>query len=348
MTDPQWQTMLRLVEGHAFETPPVGLLVDGPWISWLHGISLIDYYASDRLWLEANLSAVRRFPDVIMLAGFWGEFGMSTNPSAFGCRCLWPEEGFPTVEKLPGGCEAIGRLKKPDCRTDGLHPWVLKRLEHGRPAMEKAGHRIRLASSHGPLTIAAYLVGHTDLMIGVRTEPERIEKLLGLVTDFVVDWIVCQQERFPTIEGILVLEDLMGFLGEADFARFALPYMTRIFAAIDVPVRMLHNDAFGLITARHLAKMRVNLFNFSFEHPVARIRHLAGPEIALMGNVPPRDVLGRGGVDEVRRCVAEIIGSVDCRRGMLVSAGGFVPPGATAEKLDALCETARTRGKLGT
>ena len=38
---------------------------------------------------------------------------------------------------------------------------------------------------------------------------------------------------------------------------------------------MLHNDAFGLITAGHLAEMGVNLFNFSFEHPVAEIRALA-------------------------------------------------------------------------
>ena len=100
MTDTQWETLLRLVRGERFESPPVGLLVDGPWISYWRGVPLLDYYGSDRIWLDTNLAVVEAFPDVLLLAGFWSEYGMSGNPSAFGCRCIWPENGFPTVAKL--------------------------------------------------------------------------------------------------------------------------------------------------------------------------------------------------------------------------------------------------------
>ena len=117
--------------------------------------------------------------------------------------------------------------------------------------------------------------------------------------------------------------------------------MTAIFQALDVPIKMLHNDAFGLITARHLAEMGVNLFNFSFEHSVGEIRALAGPAMALMGNVPPRDVLSLGTCEDVRRSAAAIVRSVDCHRGLLLSGGGFVPPGTTAEKIETLCQAAR-------
>ena len=211
--------------------------------------------------------------------------------------------------------------------------------------MEKIGHRIRFATTHGPITIASYLLGHTELLIGMKTEPAAIQKLLTLVTEFVVDWVECQKAAFPTIEGVMVLEDLMGFLGEGDFAEFAQPYMTAIFETLEVPIRMLHNDAFGLITAGHLAEMGVNLFNFSFEHPVDKIRELAGSEITLMGNVPPRDVLSLGTCDDVRRSVTEIVRAVDCRQRLLVSGGGFVPPGTTAEKIDVLCRTASEAAK---
>jgi len=328
------------VQGEQFDSPPVGLLVDGPWISSWHGVSLLDYYCSDRVWLEANLGVVEAFPDVLLLAGFWSEYGMSGNPSAFGCQCIWPEQGFPTVAKLLDDYSAIAGLRKPNCRTDGLHPFLLKRLQHAQKAMERIGHRTRFATTHGPITIASYLLGHTELLIGMKTNPEEIHKLLTLVTEFVVDWVACQKADFPSIEGVMVLEDLMGFLGEGDFAEFAQPYMTTIFSTLDVPVRMLHNDAFGLVTARHLAEMGVNLFNFSFEHPVSEIRALTGPNVALMGNVPPRDVLGLGSCDEVRECVAEIVRSVDWRQGLLVSAGGFVPPGTTPEKIETMCRTA--------
>lgn len=340
MTDSQWQTLLQLVRGQRFDTPPVGLLVDGPWISDWHGVSLLDYYSSERVWLDANLAAVQAFPQVLLLAGFWGEFGMSGNPSAFGCRCIWPQKGFPTVARLLPDYAAIARLKKPNCRTDGLHPFILKRLQHAQGAMERIGHRIRFATTHGPITIASYLLGHTELLIGMKTDPDAVHQLLALVTEFVVDWVDCQKALFPSIEGVMALEDLMGFLGERDFAEFARPYMTTIFGTLDVPIKMLHNDAFGLITARHLAEMGVNLFNFSFEHPVAEIRALAGPDVALMGNVPPRDVLSRGSCDEVRHSAAEIVRSVDCHHRLLLSGGGFVPPGTTAEKIESLCRAA--------
>jgi uroporphyrinogen decarboxylase len=176
------------------------------------------------------------------------------------------------------------------------------------------------------------------MLAGMRTDPEPVHKLLGIVTDYVVDWLALQAERFPSVEGILVLEDLMGFLGEVDFRDFALPYMKRIFASLDVPVKFLHNDAYGLITARHLTEMGVNLFNFSFEHGFGQIRELAGESVTLMGNVPPRDVLAGGSADDVRRCVRDVLKSLGDRRRVILSAGGFVPPGVSAEKVEVFLE----------
>ncbi len=327
MTDQQWQTLLDVIDGRKIDPPPVGFLVDGPWLADLSGVGLNDYLTDGRIWLEANLHAVRRFPEVMFFAGFWSEYGMSTNPSAFGAKCVWPEDGFPSPETVLDGYEAVDRLAKPNCRTDGLMPFVIKRLALAEPQIEAAGHRIRFATSHGPITIGSYLLGHTEILVGMRTDPEPIHKLLGIVTDYVVEWLALQAEQFPSVEGILVLEDLMGFLGEDDFREFALPYMKRIFASLDVPVKFLHNDAFGLITARHLTEMGVNLFNFSFEHGFDQIRQLAGQSVTLMGNVPPRDVLAGGSLDDVRRCVSQILGSIGDGRRVILSAGGFVPPG---------------------
>ena len=338
MTDQHWKTLLDVIEGRPIDPPPVGFLVDGPWLADLAGVGLNDYLTDGRIWLDANLQAVRRFPEVMFFAGFWSEYGMSTNPSAFGAKCVWPEDGFPSPERVLHGYAAIDRLTKPNCRTDGLMPFVIKRLELLQPRIEAAGHRIRFATSHGPITIASYLLGHTEMLAGMRTDPEPVHKLLGIVTDYVVDWLAWQAERFPSVAGLLVLEDLMGFLGEDDFCAFALPYMKRIFASADMPVKFLHNDAYGLITARYLAEMGVNLFNFSFEHDFGQIRELAGESVTLMGNVPPRDVLAGGSVEDVRRCVSELTASLGDGRRVIVSAGGFVPPGVSAEKLEAVWE----------
>jgi uroporphyrinogen decarboxylase len=337
MTDAQWEDLLRIIDGQLLDPLPVGFLADGPWFTGINNIGLMDYFADNRLWLEANLKAVQRFPDVFWIPGFWAEYGMISNPPSFGAKCIWPEDGFPTCETVLRDCADITRLGQPNVRTDGLLPFIIRRLEQSRSAIEEAGHRIRFATSHGPLTISSYLLGHTEFFMACRTDPEAIHQLLRISTQFAVDWLAYQKEKFPTIDGILVLEDFMGFVGEQDFCKFVLPYMTEIFGSQDVTVRFLHNDAFGLITARYLEAMGVNLFNFSFEHDFNEIRQLAGGNVTLLGNIPPRDVLGLGTCEDIRQSVTQLVGSISDPRRVILSAGGFTPAQFSAEKTAAFC-----------
>ncbi|MCH5377989.1 MAG: uroporphyrinogen decarboxylase, partial [Planctomycetes bacterium] len=326
MTDEQWNILLRVLEGDLIDSPPVGFLVDGPWFSGLCHVRLMDYLSDSRLWLEANLRAHARFPDVLWLPGFWAEFGMISNPPSFGAKCIWPEEGFPTCESILDDYDDILHLQLPNVRTDGLLPLMTARVQQNLPVIEAAGHRIRFAAAHGPLTIGSYLLGHTPFFLGMRTEADAIHRLLQITTQFVIDWLRLQKELFPSIDGILILEDMMGFVGPQDFREFALPYIAEIFASQDVSVRFLHNDAAGLITAQHLTDMGVNLFNFSYEHSIAEIRNLAGERVTLLGNVPPRDVLAQGTHDDIRRHVNHIVQAMPDRRRLIISGGGFTPP----------------------
>ena len=335
MTDRQWEILLQILDGQRLQPVPVGFLVDGPWVAGINDVPLMDYLTDNQLWLEANLTACRRFPDVLWIPGFWAEYGMISNPPSFGAKCIWPEEGFPTCEQVLHDYQDIARLETPNVRTDGLLPFILRRLERNEAAVERAGHRYRFACSHGPLTIASYLLGHSEFLIGMRIEPAAIHRLLQTVTEFIVNWLALQKERFPSIGGVLILDDLMGFVGDRDFREYVLPYARQIFTALDVQVRFLHNDAYGLITARHLESMQVNLFNFSFEHDYNEMRRLAGDSVTLMGNIPPRDVLALGTCDSVRRSVRSLLDSVTDRRRMIVSAGGFTHALFSAEKIAA-------------
>lgn len=340
MTDHQWNDLLRILDGEILKPLPVGFLVDGPWFSTVAGASLMEYFTDGDLWLRANLEAPRRFPEILWLPGFWAEFGMISNPPSFGTKCIWPEDGFPTCEPILRDGGEIAALSQPNVRTDGLLPFLIQRLERHQPDIEKAGHRYRFAASHGPFTIASYLLGFTEFFFGIADDPQAIHELLRKVTRFITDWIKYQKEKFPSIDGILILDDLIGFVGEKDFEEFAQPLLTEIFSCLDVSVRFLHNDAAGLITAAHLEAMGVNLFNFSFEHNINEIRALAGDRVTLLGNIPPRDVLGAGSPDDVRRSVTGLLDAVDDKRRLILSGGGFTPGSFTAEKIAAFREAA--------
>ena len=342
MNDSQWARLLQVIDGQSLVPVPVGFLVDGPWFAGLRNVCLLDYLTDSRVWLEANLHAVQRFPEVLWLPGFWAEFGMISNPPSFEAKCVWPENGFPTCEPVLRDSRDIASLKLPDVRSDGLLPLIIARIQQNLAAIHAAGHRIRFAAAHGPLTIGSYLMDHTPFFLGMRTEPAAIHRLIEIATEFVIDWLRLQKARFPSIDGILILEDLMGFVGIQDFREFALPYVARIFASLDVSVRFLHNDAAGLVTAEHLSEMGVNLFNFSFEHPIAQIRHLAGDEVTLLGNIPPRDVLGLGTEKDVREHVAQLLRELPDHRRLIVSGGGFTPSQFGETKIRAFCEAARS------
>lgn len=341
MTNEQWEKLLAVLGGERVDPLPVGFIIDSPWLPGWAGQTVLDYYSSDRKWLDANLKAVRTFPDILFLPGFWSEYGMCTEPSAFGTKCRWEENALPYADKIIRSIDDIATIDRPNPRTDGLLPFVLRRLQLHQAAIEEAGHRIRFAVARGPLNIATFLMGTTEFLMALRTDPEPIAKLLTLIADFAVDWLRLQKECFPSIEGIFVLDDIVGFLGDADFRQSAMPYLKRIFGCLDVPVRFFHNDAQGLVCAPYLAEMGVNLFNFAFEHSLGEMRQRAGDSVTLLGNIPPRDVLAQGTPEEVTSRVHAALDSVDDRRRIILSCGGGMPPDVPTENVRAFLLAAR-------
>jgi uroporphyrinogen decarboxylase len=292
------------------------------------------------MWFEANLKAVKQFPDVMFLPGFWSEFGMCTEPSAFGAKCSWEENEFPYADKTINDIQAVDSISKPDPKKDGLLPFVLNRLKHFQAPIEQAGHGIKFAVSRGPLNIASFLFGTTEFLMAIRTDPDQAHALLGKATDFIVEWLGFQARAFPSIDGVLILDDIVGFIGEEDFKEMALPYLTRIFQSLDVTVRFFHNDATGLVCAPYLAKMGVNLFNFSYQHSLTEMKKLTGGEVTLLGNIPTRDVLAAGTPDDVRDNVKTALSSIEDKCRIILSCGGGMPPDVPTENIEAFLSAA--------
>jgi uroporphyrinogen-III decarboxylase len=341
MTDRQWNDLLGVLRGERLDPLPVGFIVDCPWLPGWCGLDIADYLSSETLWFEANRKVIESFPDAWFLPGFWSEFGMCTEPSAFGSRCVFPRNEFPFAEKILASVDQVADLKAPDPRTDGLLPFMLNRLRWARPRIEELGHKIRFSVSRGPLNVATFLMGTTEFLVALKTDPAPVHRLLRVITGFLKDWHALQRETFPTIDGILILDDIVGFMGEPDFVGFGAPYFRELYAS-DVAVKLFHNDAPCAESIRHYADLGINLYNPGIQTSLPEMRRLGGNRLTLLGNVPPRDVLAQGTPDDVRAAVKKLLAEAGDRSRLILSCGGGMPPGVTTENLRAFLEAARS------
>jgi len=340
MTDKQWHELLAVVNGEPQTSPPVAFIIDSPWLPNWFGIDILDYFTSEERWFQANRKAIKTFPDVTFLPGFWSEFGMCTEPSAFGAKCVFHQNEFPFADRMIREVAQIDDLAEPNVATDGLLPFMLNRLKSVRPRLEDMGHKIRFSVSRGPLNIATFLMGTTEFLMALKTDPDQAHKLLRIITSFLKKWHALQRETFPTIDGMFLLDDIVGFLGEEDFKQFGLPCFKELYADGGT-VKFFHNDAQCAKSIGYYPEIGINLYNPGIFDALAELRRMSNNRLTILGNIPPRDVLAKGSPADVRTAVQKLMSETPDKSKLILSCAGGMPPGVSTENIRAFIEAAR-------
>lgn len=338
MTSKQWNDLNSVIEGKIVTPVPMGFVVDCPWLPSWYGVSMMDYFSSDDIWFNSNIKAIQTFPEIIFFPGFWSEFGMCTEPSAFGAKCTFADDEFPHAHAVIKVPEDIDFLEQPNPQKDGLLPFILKRLVHNQSRIEQQGHEIKFAVARGPLNIASYLMGATEFMMLLMTDPKRAHKLIRKITNFLTQWISLQRNTIKTIDGIFLLDDMIGFLGEEEFVEFGLPYFKELYCT-DVTVKFLHNDAPCDASIKYLPEIGINLFNMAFDTNLNDLKSLTQNKVTMLGNIPPRDVLAQGTTYEVTDATRKLKDSLGDKKHVIYSCGGGMPMGVSNENIEAFINT---------
>lgn len=340
MTRDQWALFRRCARCEAVGRVPAALIVDSPWIPGHLGLSTLDYLTVPEVWLEANLAVERAFPDVLFLPGFWVEMGMAAEPSGFGCRVTFHPNQPPTVHPAVESGAAFAQLALPDPRADGLMPVILNYYRRLAPRIRDAGHEVRMVAARGPLTVATHVLGVSNFLLELKLNPAVTHRILRQTTALVRTWLEAQAEAVPDVEAILVLDDIAGFLSPKDYLEFAHPYLKEVFDAFPGALKMFHNDTDNPTSYGQFRHLGIHLFNFTHLQPIAQVRERLGPNVCLVGSVPPLDTLVRGTPDDVRTAAQACLDALPDRRGLLLSAGGGTSPDTPAANIRALAETA--------
>lgn len=321
---------------------PVALIVDSPWLPGYVGIDTRDFFLFPDTWFEIHKGLLDRFPDAVWLPGFWAEYGMATEPSAFGVKLHFHHDSPPSIEPLVTDLAFWEENLQPaDPQTDGLMPLILRMYAVMDERLRAEGLGIRMVCARGPMAVASWLAGISPLMLELSLNPDRVNKILEIVTTTLIRWLHAQLDTLHAPEGIMVLDDLVGMVSAKYYQTLICPHLQRLFDEFEGLIRVYHNDTPCPHLLDSLPDAHFDVFNFSHTMDIADVKARIGDRVALLGNVAPLDLGVRGTPDEVKQAALTCLDKAAAGGGLILSFGGGVSPGTPPENIDALLEAAR-------
>ena len=337
MRPEQWDIFKRAARGERMSRIPMSLIIDSPWIPGYMGIKHLDFYLDPELWFQAHLKIHREFPDIIFFPSWWMEYGMAAEPSALGAKIkFWPEN-------TPSECHALHtiedleKLPEYDVKTDAFMALTLHRIQSQRQRILDQGEILPVVTSRGPLCTAGFVRGTTDLMMDILEKPEWAHKLIDLSTRLIIDWLKAQAEAMgPTVEGIFILDDIVGFLSPSHYKEFAHPYLKRICDAFPTHwVKIYHNDANVNACLEHIPDCGFHVLNWGKQTDIADVKRRVGNRLCLMGNVNPLEIGVRGTPEQVHAATLAVL-EKSAGENIILSLGGGVSPGMPRQNILAM------------
>lgn len=337
MRPDQWHRFKKAAKRAGAATPPLALIVDSPWIPGFLGVSHLDYYLDPEVWFQANLRIHRQFPDVIFFPSWWAEYGMAIEPSAIGARVSFDGDRTPNVRSMLFHLDDVERLAPVDPYADGLMPFALHRYRTHKQRIFDAGYTLPVVTARGPLCTAAFVYDLNRLLMDMKQDPAGVHRLLSHVNECIIQWLKAQADVIgPCVEGIFLLDDIVGFISRDLYLEFAHPYLKQICDAFPREwVKVYHNDASVKQFLEDLPDTGFDVLNFTHKIDAVEVARRTGGRMCLMGNVAPLELGVRGTPRQVQESALAILQQTGGRN-LILSVGGGVSTGMPAENIEAL------------
>ena len=333
----QWKTFKRAAKGEKLDQIPLALIIDSPWIPGYLGISHMDYYLNPDIWYQSNQKIHSEYPDITFVPSWWMEYGMAAEPSILGAKMkFWPNNTPSCVETLHR-LEDLDLIANYDVENDSFMSLSLQRMRMHKQRILDSGHILPIATARGPLCTASFVRGTTNFMMDLIMTPDLVHKFLELTTQLTIDWLKAQARAMgDTVEGIFVLDDIVGLIGEQEYLEFAHPYLKRICDAFPEDwVKIYHNDASVDACLTHLPDCGFNVLNWGKQTDISVVKEIIGNRMCLMGNVNPLEIGVQGTPEQMFEATLYVLRKSQ-GEGIILSLGGGVSPGMPGANIKAM------------
>lgn len=328
------------------------------------GVRFKDYFADPEVMLRSQLLAQKWLLEHIKtdqsditgawLAG-WTDFQNVAEASALGCRVVFPDDDIPWVESGWVKNEAdLYRLEQIDVINSGLNArqleyrYAMMRIAEKYPVRFRGGpifypgaNPVMSHGTDGPFTIAAELMGQTEMFAAVLERPDFVDELLRIVTDKILTWLdFCWAEMQIPHRNFGWADDLAAYLSPETYRALVLPYEKRLRFHFDgwASLHMCgHTDHLLDI---FVDELQINEFNgFGWEVDLDHVGQVMGGRVVLVGNVSPL-VIASGTPEQVKAETRRVIEKLGGYGGLIIQDGNSIAPGSPIENINAMMEAA--------
>jgi len=340
---PDYRDLINLVRGPLPEKPLPCIWDFFPCHAGAIGNvpNFLEYYfdVDEKLRLQQKLQ--QRLPQALILPGIFPDLGVIVEVSAFGGQIIWFEQGAPFIGEAIHDPKEIDSLKLPKAGLVGLMPLALTQREIMRRKLKRKGLDMEhWGMSMGPAEISGLLLGYQNFYYGLYDNPDRIQKLMEMVTELIIAWLHIQDDAFGGLDVMCVADHVCNQVRPNQLAEFILPYEKAIFAEFPKAVKIYHNE--GRHNEEHIKmvlEFGADIWHFgSDQHDISELYAMVGDSIVLFGGVDPHGVMRFGKPDEVRDETLKVI-QVSKNRRLLLSTGTGTTPETTLENQRAMIET---------
>ncbi len=255
-------------------------------------------------------------PTLDMLEGL----GISTDTLWDGSRYI-PSGQLSTLEKAEAFFARAPR--EPEV--------LLRHLAALRRGKELCTKPIALGT-FGPLTLAGYLMGAEELLVGMVEQPELVHRVLAGITEILVDWHRAGAEAGGDF--LWVAEPMAVLISPQHFRTFVLPCLRALFTP-EAPAGFLHIPGDTTYLLNDLVATGAQCL--SLDAPVGMTRALATvPEhVVLLGDIDAFLLL-EGTRAEVERAVEQLHRDIAGAPNVIISSGGGINAQTPYENIAAL------------
>ncbi len=262
---------------------------------------------------------------------------LSVEAEAFGAQITENTDSVPSVNGvIARSFDDVKKLEVPKIRTKRTGIFIdavyeAKRLITDRPV---------LAGTSAPFSLAARLMGITDIMLNCYDEPEAVELLTRKCTEFIINLISAYKEAGA--DGVILAEPVSGLLSPALEAEFSAPYIKKIVSTVcdDEFLIIYHNcgDGVGKMTESIFAN-GCDAYHFGNAVDMAEMLALAPNDKLIMGNLDPVELFKNGTVEDMKNAVINTLEKCGKYKNFVLSSGCDVPASAKWENIDMFYKT---------